>query len=57
MIEIELHNNDAGFEPAPRFASDADIELAEQLRYRLEQRYFGPSGKPSPAQPVWRKGH
>ena len=43
MLKIELHNKDTGNEPAPRFATDAEIALAEQLRYQLKERYFGPS--------------
>ena len=41
---------DADVEPAPRFASDADIKLADQLRHQLEERYFGPAATPSPWQ-------
>ena len=40
MVKIQLPNKDA-FEPAPRFASDAEIELADRLRRQLEERYFG----------------
>ncbi len=38
-----VHNRDTGVEPAPRFASDPEIKLAEQLRHRLEERYLAPS--------------
>jgi hypothetical protein len=47
MLKTQLPSYDAGFEPAPRFASDAEIELAEQLRRQLEERYFGASAAPS----------
>lgn len=47
-LKIELHNHDASVEPAPKFATDAEIALAEQLRYQLEERYFGPSAAHSP---------
>jgi hypothetical protein len=52
MLKIHLPNQDTGFDPAPRFASDAEIELAEQLRRQLEERYFGASAtaQTSPAQ-------
>ncbi len=48
MLKIQLHNQDTSNEPAPRFATDAEIALAEQLRYQLEERYFGPSAAHSP---------
>jgi hypothetical protein len=47
MVKIQLPNREFGFEPAPRFASDAEIELAEQLRRQLEERYFGRAAAPS----------
>jgi hypothetical protein len=47
MPKIHLPNHDTGFEPAPAVASDAEIELADQLRRQLEERYFGPSAAPS----------
>ena len=50
MPKIPLHNRDPGVEPTPRFASDAEIKLAEQLRYQLEERYLGPSAARSPLQ-------
>ena len=51
MVKIELHYYDTGVEPAPRFATDAEIALAEKLRHQLEERYFGSSGAHSPSQP------
>jgi len=50
MLKIQLHNHDASAEPAPSFASDAEIELAEQLRHQLEERYLGVSAAPPPLQ-------
>jgi len=47
MPKIQLPNGRASFDPAPRFASDAEIELAEQLRRQLEERYFGSSAPPT----------
>ena len=49
-----LPDGDANVEPAPLYASDADIELAQQLRHQLEERYLGPSEAPSPLR--YRKG-
>jgi len=46
MLKTQLHNRDTGVEPAPRFASDAEIKLAEQLRHQLEERYLAPSADP-----------
>jgi hypothetical protein len=50
MPKIQLHNRDASVEPTPRFASDAEIRLAEQLRHQLEERYFGPTAARPPLQ-------
>jgi hypothetical protein len=47
MLKTQLPSQDAGVEPAPQFASDAEIELADQLRRQLEERYFGSSAAPS----------
>lgn len=47
MRKNELSDRDASVEPAPLYASDADIELAQQLRHQLEERYLGPSQAPS----------
>ena len=33
-------------EPGPTFASDAEIELAAQIRHQLEERFFEPSPEP-----------
>ena len=51
MLKIQLPNDDTGFDPAPRFASDAEIELAAQLRRQLEERYFGVSAT-APTSPL-----
>ena len=47
--KTQLRDRDTIVEPAPLYASDADIELARQLRHQLEQRYFG-SAEASPPQ-------
>ena len=39
-------------EPAASFASNSEIQRAEQLRYQLERRYFGPSLRPLVQRPV-----
>jgi hypothetical protein len=49
MLKIQLHNHEASGEPAPRFASDAEMALAEQLRHQLEKRYLEPAAEPSPS--------
>jgi hypothetical protein len=41
-----LHHPDTSAEPTPRFATGAEIELAEQLRHQLEERYLEPSAAP-----------
>lgn len=51
MLNIELHNPDAGVEPTPQYASDADIALAQRLRRQLEERYFGSSAEHSTVAP------
>ena len=48
---------DAGREPAPSFASDAEIKLAEALRRQLEERYLGSSASPAPTVPNSKQGH
>lgn len=42
MRGVELYNDDSNLDPPARFATDAEIELAEQLLRQLEHRYFGP---------------
>ena len=50
MYRIELHNSDRNSDPVPSFATDAEIELAEQLRHQLEERYLAPAAAPAPVQ-------
>ena len=50
MPRVQLHSHAAGVEPAPAFASDAEIALAEQLRHELEKRYLGSPATPLPMQ-------
>jgi hypothetical protein len=42
-----LHRYHPTGEPTPKYASDAEIELAEQLRRRLEERYRETPATPS----------
>ena len=44
-----LHHDDANGEPTPTFASDAEIELAAQLRHELEARLLEASSKKTAA--------
>ena len=47
MLKVNLSTDDPGAEPAPCFATHAEIELAEQLRRQLEEHYFGPTAEAS----------
>jgi len=42
-----FHHPDLSGEPTPAFASEAEIELAEQLRHQLEARLLETSVAPS----------
>jgi hypothetical protein len=55
MVKVPLHTLDAPAEPAPAFASEAEIKLAEQLRHRIEERYLGAHAAPVPSQPARAK--
>jgi hypothetical protein len=57
MPKIQLHNPETSVEPVPRFPSDAEVALAEQLRHQLEERYLGPPAAPSPVQARSDEGH
>ena len=48
MLKAELHNYDTNLDPAPCFASDAEIEIADRLRHQLEERYLAPSAATPP---------
>ena len=43
MFKIELYNDDDIGDPPASFATDAEIDIAYQLRCRLEERYLGSS--------------
>jgi hypothetical protein len=48
MLKIEPHNRDTNGDPAPSFATDAEIEFAGQLRHQLEERYLAPPAATAP---------
>ena len=48
MLKVEQHNHDNGGDPQPSFATDAEIEIADQLRHQLEERYLKPSTPDAP---------
>lgn len=47
MLKIELYNHNINGDPAVRFATDVEIEIADQLRRQLEERYLAPSAPSS----------
>jgi hypothetical protein len=48
MLKVELHNRYTNGDPAARFATATEIEIAEKLRHQLEERYLAPSALSSP---------
>ena len=48
MLKFELYNDNNIGDPRDSFATDAEIEIADQLRYQLEERYLGSSSPHSP---------
>jgi hypothetical protein len=57
MRKIELHNYETPGDPAPSFATAAEIEIADQLRRQLEERYLAPSAPSAPMHAHPGKGH
>jgi hypothetical protein len=57
MLKTQSPYRDSGFEPAPRFASNAEIALADRLRRQLEERYFEASAALSTSPAQSRKDH
>lgn len=57
MLKIELYNHDNNGDPAVSFATDAEIEIADQLRHQLEEKYLAPSAPSSPLQVRSSEGH
>lgn len=41
MLESSYFDQHVIADPEPRFATDAEIALAERLRQQLEERYLG----------------
>jgi hypothetical protein len=50
MLDEQRQRYDVDEEAAPAVASDAEIEMAEKLRHRLEERYLGPAAASPPVQ-------
>ena len=44
MLKHHADHHDSSADPAPSYASDAEIALAQRLRQALELRYFGRCG-------------
>jgi len=57
MLKFELHNHDTTGDPAARFASDIEIEYADQLRHQLEEQYLARSSQSLPWQLRSSEGH
>jgi hypothetical protein len=57
MLKIEPYNDETNSDPSATFATDAEIELAEQLRRQLEERYLAPPAPSSPLPARSSKGH
>ena len=51
MLKIEHSSYEPAGDPAARFATEADLEIADWLRHRIEERYFSqPAPAPRPAE-------
>lgn len=57
MLMTELPRSNSSDEPAACFPTDAEIEIAEQLRHQLEERYLGPSAADAPLREQARESH
>jgi hypothetical protein len=57
MHVIDLPRHEAPDDPAPTFATDAEIAIAEWLRQRIEERYLSPpvAAAPQPSRPNERR--
>ena len=40
MLKIDFPDQQIGSEPAPQFATDAEVAFAQRLRQKLEERYL-----------------
>jgi len=50
MLKFELHNHDTNGDPVASFATDTEIEFADQLRHQLEEQYLARSSLSMPWQ-------
>jgi hypothetical protein len=57
MPNQQTRNRSAPVDPEPNFASPGDIELAEELLHRLEERYFGGPARAAVTQAPQPKVH
>ena len=48
MFKIEPYKHNGDGDPAVSFASDDEIEIADQLRRQLEERYLATSARIPP---------
>jgi hypothetical protein len=55
MVKIEVHNHHTDADPAPSFATDAEIQIADQLRHQLEEQRLARSAGAPPAPRVQAK--
>jgi hypothetical protein len=56
MLDIEGCKRDINGDPAPTFATDAEIQFAERLRRQLEERYLAPEAVNAPLPAGSREG-
>ena len=52
MLKTDMPNYDINGDPVPNVASDAEIEIAEQLRHQIEERYLVGISPPPPRQAI-----
>ena len=48
MVKIEQYDHERNTDPPAAFATDAEIEIAERLRRKLEARYLAESDAAPP---------
>jgi hypothetical protein len=56
MADSASRNPAPGYDPEPNVATPEEIRRAEELRHRLEQRYFGNEGGAGVSPLVPRRG-
>jgi hypothetical protein len=57
MLKIELYNHDNNGDPAVSFATDAEIEIADQCDINWSKKYLAPSAPSPPLQVRSSEGH